>query len=85
MCLVHRLDEGLAPDERPLALGPVVDREFAVEDISEDGHRMGVPSGLFPRLERDLTAVSRAGAPDGYRIGWPVTVVPVDNTVRVPE
>jgi len=29
-------------------------------------------------------AVIRAGAPDGYRIGSPVTVVPVDRTARTP-
>jgi hypothetical protein len=30
-------------------------------------------------------AVSWAGAPVGYRIGSPVTVSPVDRTVRTPE
>ena len=64
MSLVHGLHEALAGAIGALALGTVIDREFALEDIGEQRHRMHVPSGLLPRRERDFhrgDAGGRAG------------------------
>jgi hypothetical protein len=52
--VVHRLQEAITFAISPFALGPIVDRELALEDIAKQRHWMRVPSSLRPWLERDL-------------------------------
>ena len=65
MSLVHCLGETVALAVGPPALRPVINRELALEDITEEGDRMRVPS--WPGWSVISTAVIWAGAPNVSR------------------